>query len=91
MFFSLFLKAINKTIYIALDNHNSIGVIIPVKNSTDHYIVGADRDLYTFRWLEDNLRATKLAALHQVDKNKPKNQFNDGKADIKGRLWIGKK
>ncbi|KAL1497757.1 hypothetical protein ABEB36_008660 [Hypothenemus hampei] len=27
--------------------------------------------------------------LHTVQNNKPKNRFNDGKADSKGRVWIG--
>lgn len=70
-----------------LEHHDSVGVIIPVANESNQYIVCADRDIYKFKWENEH---NNLEHLNKVDEDKPYNQFNDGKADKIGRLWIGK-
>lgn len=71
------------------DNRNSIGIIIPLKHKQNEFIVGADRVLYKFIW-NGKSNDGKLVELLMVDNDKMNNQFNDGKADKQGRLWIGK-
>nr|CAI5863686.1 unnamed protein product [Callosobruchus analis] len=79
-----------KTQSYHLENHRSVGVIIPIKDKEDQFIVAADRDIYKLYWPSSgNNTETHLEHLATVDKDKPANQFNDGKADSKGRLWLG--
>ncbi|VEN60392.1 unnamed protein product [Callosobruchus maculatus] len=79
-----------KTQSYHLENHKSVGVIIPIKNKKDQFIVAADRDICKLYWpASDNNTEAKLEHLASVDKDKPANQFNDGKADSNGRLWLG--
>ncbi|CAH1976955.1 unnamed protein product [Acanthoscelides obtectus] len=79
-----------KTQSYHLENHDSVGVIIPIKDKKDYFLVAADRNVYNLYWpSDDNENEAKLEHLITVDESKPKNQFNDGKADSKGRLWLG--
>nr|CAH7717324.1 unnamed protein product [Callosobruchus chinensis] len=79
-----------KTQSYHLENHNSVGVIIPIKDKEDQFIVAADRDIYKLHWpLSGNDTKAELEHLATVDKDKHANQFNDGKADSNGRLWLG--
>ncbi|KAG5878304.1 hypothetical protein JTB14_017653 [Gonioctena quinquepunctata] len=80
----------DKTSSHKLDNHNSVGVIIPIKDEKEEFVVAADRSLYRFKWPKEGIKLkTEARSLALLDKDKPKNQCNDGKADSYGRLWIG--
>lgn len=79
-------KAGFQGIYLA--EHDSVGIIIPIKNERSQFIVGCDTTLYLFSW-EPETKET-LMAVGKVDIEKTSNQFNDGKVDSDGRLWIGK-
>lgn len=64
---------------------------MPRKDSVNEFIVGADRFLYKLSWNgTNNTSDGELVELLMVDEEKMNNQFNDGKADSFGRLWIGK-
>nr|XP_023028339.1 regucalcin-like [Leptinotarsa decemlineata] len=71
-----------------LENHNSVGLIVPIKGEKNSFLVGADRDLFKLSW-PTGLSKVKRDVLLKVEADKPKNQFNDGKIDSKGRVWIG--
>lgn len=62
--------------------------IIPTRKD-GQFIIGRGRDLVRFSWDGDSSRGP-LRILTTVDKDKPNNRFNDGKADASGRLWVGK-
>ncbi|XP_018577150.1 regucalcin-like isoform X2 [Anoplophora glabripennis] len=82
------LKTAKRSSY-KLDGHNSIAVVIPSGENQDEFIVGADRCLYRMIWPDcENVEAT-LEKLLKVEDEKPTNQFNDGKVDSRGRLWLG--
>lgn len=68
-----------------IEGRNSVGIIIPLRNEKNKFVVGADRILYKGCW-NDHL---ELEEINMVHKSKPKNQLNDGKADADGRIWIG--
>ncbi|XP_044756657.1 regucalcin-like isoform X2 [Coccinella septempunctata] len=72
-----------------LDDRDSIGVIIPVKDNENDFIVTSDRYIYKLHWHTETNNKGTLSEIHFVDEDKDKNQFNDGKADSKGRLWTG--
>ncbi|KAJ8914189.1 hypothetical protein NQ315_015962 [Exocentrus adspersus] len=69
------------------DSHNSTGVIIPIRGRCKEFVVGADRQLYKLSWPND--KEPSFEKLKMIEEDQPKNQFNDGKADARGRLWIG--
>lgn len=49
-------------------------------------VAGLNRDLVKIVLYN---KSVKPEVLHTVQHDKPKNRFNDGKADSKGRVWIG--
>ncbi|XP_018577147.1 regucalcin-like [Anoplophora glabripennis] len=79
-----------------LEGRNSAAVIIPFRKNNDELIVAADRYLYKLTW--PNLRVPNfnrvtgngsIELLMKVDDLEPTEQFNYGKVDSKGRLWLG--
>jgi len=48
-----------------------------------------DRKISLFSWDGASNNSGTFQELTSVDEDKPNNQFNDGKADSKGRLWAG--
>lgn len=60
--------------------------IILYKNSPNVLVAGVDRNLVKIT-LYNKLADPEI--LHRVQDDKPKNRFNDGKADSRGRVWIG--
>lgn len=74
---------------IKLAERNSIGTIMPIKNKKDQFIVSADRYIYHLAWNGLKNNTGKVTELLKIEAKKPKNQFNDGKADVKGNMWIG--
>ncbi|XP_045469327.1 regucalcin-like isoform X2 [Harmonia axyridis] len=79
----------DKFTHYKLEDRNTIGVIIPVKNKDNEFIVTADRYVYNLHWHVTKNNKGTLSEIHFVDEEQPKNQFNDGKVDSKGRLWTG--
>uniref|UniRef100_A0A6P7GCQ3 Regucalcin n=1 Tax=Diabrotica virgifera virgifera TaxID=50390 RepID=A0A6P7GCQ3_DIAVI len=71
---------------ILLKNHRSIGFVIPINCTKERYLVFADHDVYDLRWSSN---MTLLKKILTIEENKPKNQFNEGKADNRGRVWAG--
>ncbi|XP_023025109.2 regucalcin [Leptinotarsa decemlineata] len=73
-----------------LDHHDSIGIIIPIKDTEDEFVVGADQDIYRLKWpKEDSNEKIEFVNLAKVQPTKSEKQFNDGKADCHGRIWAG--
>lgn len=72
-----------------------VSPVVPVLGTLDQLVVGvgADLVLVTVDWgapgVEPHVNQT-ITLLASVDRDKPENRFNDGKADRRGRLWIGK-
>ncbi|KAJ8932551.1 hypothetical protein NQ314_014586 [Rhamnusium bicolor] len=73
-----------------LEERNSIAIIIPIKNRENEFLVGADRYLYKLIWDTNTKHKALCQKLLIIEENKASNQYNDGKVDSKGRLWIGK-
>ncbi|XP_050514514.1 regucalcin-like [Diabrotica virgifera virgifera] len=71
---------------VLLKNHRSIGFVIPINCTQERYLVFADHDVYDLRWSSN---VTVLEKILTIEKNKPKNQYNEGKADRRGRVWAG--
>lgn len=65
-------------------------MIIPYGGNKDEFVVAADRHLYKLIWPDCDSIKTKLEKILMVEAEKPRNQFNDGKVDGMGRLWLGK-
>lgn len=72
-----------------LTEGNSIGVVVPIKGKSNKFIVGRDRDILLFSWDDKTDNTGSFEKLTSVDKRNANNQFNDGKVDKNGRLWIG--
>ncbi|XP_060527368.1 regucalcin-like [Cylas formicarius] len=72
-----------------LQDRKSIGVITPIKDTAEQYIVAADRLVYYFQWDGFHNDTGIATELFEVEPQKPNNQFNDGKADANGNMWIG--
>ncbi|KAL3276941.1 hypothetical protein HHI36_012307, partial [Cryptolaemus montrouzieri] len=67
----------------------SVGVIVPILERENEFAVAADRFLYWLKWNADKNNSGRFEQINMVEEKKTNNQFNDGKADAKGRLWIG--
>ncbi|CAH1118845.1 unnamed protein product [Phaedon cochleariae] len=76
-----------------LENHNSVAIVIPIKDKEDELLVASDRDVFVLKWpnktKNDYSKTHTPLTLAKLEREKPKNQFNDGKVDSKGRLWLG--
>ncbi|CAG9856222.1 unnamed protein product [Phyllotreta striolata] len=72
-----------------IEGRDSVGFIIPVKHKDDLFLVFADRVVYELNWPIDQQQPLKFNQLKEIEDHKPLNQFNDGKADGKGRIWAG--
>ncbi|XP_018906625.2 regucalcin isoform X1 [Bemisia tabaci] len=75
-----------QTAYTSLGD--AVGVMVPVEGSLDEFVAGVGRDLVLVQW-DGNSTQSRSTVLDSVEPDKPGNRFNDGKADAKGRLWIG--
>ena len=71
------------------EGRNSIGTVTPIKDATNQFVVSSDRFLYHLEWDGKGNNTGRLKELYKVEENKPDNQFNDGKFDVNGNLWIG--
>lgn len=64
--------------------------IVPIKNSTNQFLAGIGPYLTVFTWDEISAESTYVVlARPETEAAFPGNFFNDGKADITGRFWIG--
>ncbi|XP_076260562.1 regucalcin-like isoform X2 [Rhynchophorus ferrugineus] len=79
----------NAVTYQKFDGRNSIGTITPIKDRDGQFIVSSDRYIYHLEWDGQENNTGVIKELFLVEPTKPKNQFNDGKADINGTLWLG--
>ncbi|XP_050507398.1 regucalcin isoform X1 [Diabrotica virgifera virgifera] len=70
-----------------LPNHDTVGFALPIKDKKDTWVVCGDRHMYELKWPEKG--KLQFKQIHTIEKDKPKNQFNDGKADNQGRIWGG--
>ncbi|XP_004930719.1 regucalcin [Bombyx mori] len=67
-----------------------VGFILPVEGTTDQFVVGVERKFLFIQWDgEDGSKVAVLKELGEVDKDRPNNRINDGKADPRGRLFAG--
>ena len=79
---------------LLLFSDGPVSPVVPVLGTLDQLAVGVGTDLVlvTVDWgvpgVEPNVSQT-ITVLASVDADKPDNRFNDGKADRRGRLWIG--
>ncbi|CAG9761067.1 unnamed protein product [Ceutorhynchus assimilis] len=65
---------------------NDLTPIILTKNNPNVMIAGLNRNLAKIALYN---KSAEAHILHTVQNEKPKNRFNDGKADSRGRVWIG--
>lgn len=86
------LKVINnkkKPITDFLIEGGDISPVLTVEGTKDQFVVGRGRDLVSFRWDGKSSTPTDVKVLASVDQDRPRNKFNDGKADSQGRIWAG--
>ena len=71
------------------DENSPIGFFIPVENTTDEFVVGANRRVLLIRWDGKSGQASVLKSLAEIDKEYFGNRINDGKVDSNGVLFFG--
>lgn len=79
----------NKTFGATVEGCTWASFIIPVKGSSNQFVVGDGTRFVLITWdgISDKAKIVKVIAdLGEADKT---NRFNDGKADSKGRLFAG--
>uniref|UniRef100_V5GXT7 Regucalcin n=1 Tax=Anoplophora glabripennis TaxID=217634 RepID=V5GXT7_ANOGL len=64
-----------------------VSIIIPVKGEKDTFLIGRERELLIITWDGKSDKVSVLKKL-KIESDLGTN-FNDGKCDSKGRLWIG--
>lgn len=71
-----------------------VSLVIPSKSDPEILIVGQNRSVAAVRWNGakslDADHTPDFKVLTTVSENFPRSRFNDGKADKKGNLWLGK-
>ncbi|KAL1137640.1 hypothetical protein AAG570_009336, partial [Ranatra chinensis] len=77
----------NNNNHTSLALNKPVSVIIPL-NAKDKFVIGYGKSISTLTW-DGASPIYKLEEHVEVDKDKPANRFNDGKADVLGNLWIG--
>lgn len=71
------------------DDDSPIGFIIPVAETTDEFVIGANRRVLLIKWDGRSGQATVSKVLTEVDKEYQGNRNNDGKVDPNGVLFFG--
>ncbi|KAK6641677.1 hypothetical protein RUM44_013392 [Polyplax serrata] len=73
------------------DESAPVSIVIPLKGSTNKFAVTIGRNLSIVTWDGESTTPDNIEIIATVDEEpgKEKNQFNDGKVDSAGRLWIG--
>ncbi|XP_011153702.1 regucalcin isoform X2 [Harpegnathos saltator] len=68
----------------------TVGVVVPVDDSTDQFAAGVGRDLILVTWDdEQNETNVPTEVLCSVDVGNTQTRINDGKVDSSGRFWLG--
>lgn len=75
---------------IKLDG-GKVTLVVPVYDAPGKFIVSRGRDLLLLNWDGTNKTATMddFSIIGSVEADKDGNRFNDGKADLSGRMWAG--
>ncbi|XP_049783199.1 regucalcin-like [Schistocerca cancellata] len=68
---------------------NSVTLVIPLRDSTDKFLITVSHTLAVMTWDGVSETPSSLEEIDTVEEDKPGNRFNDGKADIRGRVWAG--
>ncbi|KPJ05108.1 Regucalcin [Papilio xuthus] len=63
--------------------------VIPIEGRKHRFLCGIKRDIVEIEWKGDNDTAVVVRTIATVEKDRPENFLNDGKADRKGRLVTG--
>lgn len=73
------------------DESASVSIVIPIKNSTNKFLVTIGNKLTIVTWDGESTKPENIEVIASVDGDpvKGRTQFNDGKVDSTGRLWIG--
>lgn len=67
-----------------------VGVIVPVENQPNKFVVGSGRDFLLVTWDgESNVADLPYEKLASVESDRTDTRFNDGKCDSAGRIWLG--
>ncbi|GJQ71426.1 hypothetical protein Trydic_g11151 [Trypoxylus dichotomus] len=68
--------------------NGDLTLAIPCESNDKQFIIALNRTLFRVEWDgQNNYNISEVLTV--VDKDKPNNRFNDGKADKEGRLWLG--
>ena len=60
-------------------------MVVPLAGRPDTYVLSVGRTLSVLRWGD----ARPPVEFLEVEADRPKNRFNDGKCDPNGNLWAG--
>ncbi|XP_026736797.1 regucalcin-like [Trichoplusia ni] len=63
--------------------------IIPVEGKKNHFMITQARKIVEIEWSGEDGAAKIVRTFAEVDHDQPNNQFNDAKADPRGRLFAG--
>lgn len=87
--FTYFIRKRNFILFT--DESAPVSIVIPLKGSTNKFAVTIGRNLSIVTWDGESTTPDNIEIIATVDEEpgKEKNQFNDGKVDSAGRLWIG--
>jgi len=70
-----------------------VSLAVPHADLSDMLVVSVGRHLMAVTWPQPKtditVNAKDLVTITSVDENYPDNRFNDGKCDVRGRLWAG--
>ncbi|XP_043227674.1 regucalcin-like [Amphibalanus amphitrite] len=62
-------------------------LVVPLAGRPDTYVISTGRALSVLRWAGD--QHFSVTDFTEVEADRPKNRFNDGKCDPSGNLWAG--
>lgn len=73
------------------DESAVVSIVIPVENSSDKFVATVGKKVVVVTWDGESPKPSKIETIAEVDNEKGKetNQFNDGKVDPTGTLWVG--
>lgn len=85
------LKNFNMDTFTFMSEAPFVSIIIPVKGTSDKFIVGIGRSTAFMKWdgISSTVKSSDLEIIHSVEQDKPRNRFNDGKCDPMGRVFMG--
>ncbi|KAI4461322.1 regucalcin [Holotrichia oblita] len=66
----------------------NLTLVIPSEFDTSEFVVGLNQAVLKIHWTDEN-NVEVIRVISSVDEDRPRNRLNDGKADRRGRLWLG--